>query len=254
MLTDMQETWLWIGFAGMTLGALTIAGLGRRLPHKERHHAVASFFVCLLAAASYFAMANAQGVTTTADGREVFYARYIDWAVTTPLLLLGLLMVALPPIVRGDDSGRDRNALVAGVIGADVFMIVTGVIAALTADETVKYVWYTVSCGAFLAVIALIFGPVREAARTQGESVFGLFKTLAGTLAVLWFIYPVLWLLGTEGTGAIDLTSEVFVFAAIDLSAKVGFGILLVTGVARHAAQLASRSDDGRKASVGSAA
>jgi len=42
----------------------------------------------------------------------------------------------------------------------------------------------------------------------------------------------VLWLLGTEGTGAIGLTAEVAVFAVIDLSAKVGFGLLLVTRVA----------------------
>lgn len=232
MLSSGQETWLWVGFAGMTLGALAIAAIGRGLREEDRHHAVASFFVCLLAAASYFAMANGQGMVQVGD-RTVFYARYIDWTVTTPLLLLGLLMVALPPLTRDVGDSRDRTALIAGVLGADVFMIVTGVIAALTRDETVKYVWFTISCGAFLAVLVIVLGPVRAAARAQGGGIFALFTTLATTLAVLWCIYPVLWLLGTEGTGAIGQTAEVFVFAVIDITAKVGFGLLLVTGVLR---------------------
>lgn len=231
MISSGQETWLWVGFAGMTLGAIAIGLLGRKLRGEDRHHPVASLFVCLIAACSYFAMANGQGVVDT-DGRTVFYARYVDWAFTTPLLLLGLLMVALPPLVRGTDS-RDRTALIAGTLGADVLMIITGVIAALSTNDTVKYVWFTISCGFFLAVLAIILGPVREAARAQGGGISALFGTLATTLSVLWFIYPVLWLLGTEGSGTIGQTTEVFVFAVIDLTAKVGFGLLLVTGVGR---------------------
>ncbi len=232
MVTSGQQTWLWVGFAGMALGAVAIFLSGQRLRAEDRHHPVASLFVCLIAAASYFAMANGQGVVQT-DGRTVFYARYVDWAFTTPLLLLGLLMVALPPLVRGGDDSRDRTALIAGTLGADVLMIVTGVVAALTRDDTVKYVWFVISCGFFVAVLALVLGPVRAAATTQGGGISALFKTLVTTLSALWFIYPVLWLLGTEGTGTIGQTTEVFVFAVIDLTAKVGFGLLLVTGVGR---------------------
>lgn len=233
MLTDMQETWLWVGFAGMSLGAVAIATLGRKLDRDHRHHAVASFFVCLLAAGAYFAMANGQGIVGVED-REVFWARYVDWAVTTPLLLLGLLLIALPPL-RRDEDGRERNAVIAGVLGLDVFMIVTGVIAALTADETVKYVWYAISCGAFAGILVVLFGPIRAAAQAQGAGVGALYRSLLGTLSVLWFVYPILWLLGTEGTGTIDLTAEIFVFAVIDLTAKVAFGLMLVTGVAKLA-------------------
>ena len=231
MVSSGQETLLWIGFAGMTLGAIAIGVTGRRLRPEDRHHPVASLFVCLIAACSYFAMANSQGVVET-GGRTVFYARYVDWVFTTPLLLLGLLMIALPPLMRdrGEDS-RDRTALIAGTLGADVLMIVTGVIAALSTDDTVKYVWFTISCGFFLAVLGLIFGPVRAAARAQGGGIEALFGRLVGVLAALWLIYPVLWLLGTEGTATISQSSEVLVFTIIDLSAKVGFGMLLVLGV-----------------------
>jgi len=231
-MTDAQETWLWIGTFGMAIGAVVIAALGRDARREDRHHFVASFFVCTLAACAYFAMANGQGITQIGD-RTIYYARYVDWAVTTPLLLLGLVLVGLPAAAR--ETSRERNTLVAGVLGADVLMIVTGLFATLTEDEAVRYTWFAISCGAFLAVVWLIFGPVMREARGQAGGATALYGRLTYTLAGLWFIYPVLWLLGTEGTGTIGLNTEVAIFALLDLSAKVGFGLLLVTGVKRLA-------------------
>lgn len=229
-MTDGQDIWLWLGFAGMALGAIAIAGIGRRARGEDKHHFVASFFVCLIASVSYFAMANGQGIIDL-DGRSVYVARYADWLFTTPLLLIGLMMVGLPQLRQGEDS-RSRTSLLAGVVAADVVMIVTGLLAALSTEDAVRYSWYAISCGAFLAVLALIYGPVRQIAKAQAGTTPALFETLLRMLTVLWFVYPVLWLLGTEGTGTIGLTTEVAVFAVIDLTAKVGFGLLLVTRVA----------------------
>lgn len=229
-MTNAQETWLWIGTGGMALGAVAIAATGRSLREDERHHAVASFFVCLIAACAYFAMANGQGIVGVA-GREVYVPRYADWLLTTPLLLLGLAMVALPKVAPGGDT-RERTALIAGLLGADALMIVTGLLASLSSDDTVRYVWYTISCGAFLAVLALLYGPVLKAAGASAGHQ-ALAGRLARVLTGLWFIYPVLWLLGTEGSGTIGLSTEIAVFAVIDLSAKVGFGLLLVSGARR---------------------
>ena len=54
-----------------------------------------------------------------------------------------------------------------------------------------------------------------------------------GLLTVLWFIYPIVWAVGTEGAGAVGLSTEIAIFAVIDLAAKVGFGLMLVTGASR---------------------
>lgn len=229
-MSNGQETWLWIGFAGMVLGALAIFAAGQRAGEDQKHHAVTSFFVCLIAAVSYFAMANGQAIVEVA-GRTIYVPRYVDWLFTTPLLLLGLMMVGLPRLRQGEDN-RERNSLVAGVIGADVVMIATGLFASLSSSDTTRYVWYIISCGAFLAVLGLIYGPVRAAAKAQGGNTITLFNSLVSILTVLWFIYPVLWLLGTEGLEVIGLTAEIAVFAIIDLTAKVGFGLLLVTRIA----------------------
>jgi bacteriorhodopsin len=46
---------------------------------------------------------------------------------------------------------------------------------------------------------------------------------------VLWSLYPVVWLLGTEGFNAVGSTLEVFLFLTLDFFAKIGFGFLLLT-------------------------
>ena len=53
--------------------------------------------------------------------RSFFFARYIDWIVTTPLLLLDLFLLA-------GLSSNEINTLIA----YDVMMIVTGLMGALT--------------------------------------------------------------------------------------------------------------------------
>ncbi len=244
--TSSQETWLWIGTIGMALGAVVIYGLGAKM--RDRHHQITCFFVCAIAACMYLLMAFGQGdavltqtslaftpagIDVNTDAQLVYWARYLDWVITTPLLLLGLLTLGLKALSNGGEHGRERVGLVGGVIGADVLMILTGLFGALSFNTTHKYVWFVVSCGFFLAVLFFIWGPVRAAAAEQGSGVASLYGRLAAILTVLWFIYPILWILGTEGTGTISLDTEVIVFTVIDLAAKVGFGILLVTGVKR---------------------
>jgi bacteriorhodopsin len=46
---------------------------------------------------------------------------------------------------------------------------------------------------------------------------------------ILWSLYPVVWVIGTEGVGAVGVSTEVFLFLVLDLLAKVGFGFLLLT-------------------------
>ncbi len=230
MLTSTQQTVLWIGCAGMGLGAIVIAALSRQAPRGQKHHFVMSFAVCTLAFTAYYAMANGYGIVHV-HGRFVFFARYLDWFVTTPLLIGGLLMIGLPSEAGSGEAGRERSALVYGAVGADMFMIVTGLAAGLTQDKAVKYGFYAISCIAFLIILGVLWGPVRQAAHVQGGAAEALYDRLTPILTVLWCIYPVLWVLGTEGTRTLSLTSEIVVFAIIDLTAKVVFGVLLCTGI-----------------------
>jgi bacteriorhodopsin len=248
IMSSTQETWLWIGVFGMALGAILIAALGHRLG-KDAHHAVASFFVCAIAACLYLLMALGQGdvivtqrelaltaigVVDIVNAKLVYFARYVDWVITTPLLLIGLVGVGMKAQTDGE-ARRSAGGILGAAIGADVLMIVTGLFGALSIDENNKYTWFVVSCIFFLIVLAIIWGPVRRMAQAQGDATAALYNRLLLVLTVLWLIYPVLWILGTEGTASISLNAEVIVFTIIDLSAKVGFGLLLVLGLKKMA-------------------
>lgn len=233
-LTSTQETILWAGTIGMALGAIIIAAIGFRLPKSERHHVTASFFVCAIASIAYLAMATGIG-TITINGTEIFFARYADWVFTTPLLLLGLLTVGFVA-TAGGTAGRERSGLIGFVIGADILMIVTGFVAALRNGHDDKWLWYAISCTFFLLVLWAVYGPAKEYVASEMKP---LYTRLLMILTVLWLIYPVLWVLGTEGTSTLDMTGEIAVFAVIDVLAKVGFGILLVSGVGRTSKHVA---------------
>lgn len=102
--------WLWVGVAGFALGFLGFLTFGwNRRTREEENHWLLHLFVILTAFTSYLVMASGGGRLLLADGREVFLARYVDWTITTPLLLLGLSLTALSSPFR-------RWALVLGLL------------------------------------------------------------------------------------------------------------------------------------------
>jgi bacteriorhodopsin len=213
-------TILWIGTAIMILGLLAFLFLTLKAPSANRAFFSATSLVALIAATSYFAMATGHG-SVLIGGRVFFFARYIDWVFTTPLLLLDLSLLALPSI-------RARAATVATLIGADVYMIITGLIAGLLNDPT-KYAWFASSTIAFLVVLYILLVQFLGEARRQGGSISNLFGILSVLTLVLWICYPIVWLLGSEGFSVLTVTAEVIIFAVLDVVAKIGFGFILLT-------------------------
>ena len=227
--------WLWIGFYGMALGAAALLAYGWSYRTRdEENHAYLHLFVCLAAMASYLAMATGYGSVRLADGRDFYFARYVDWSVTTPLLLLGLSLTALHSPFR-------RWALLLGLLFTDVYMIVTGLFAGLSpTGSAAKWTWYLISSGAFLFIYYALFGPLRREAGLTGARAAALFKRNATVLAVLWFGYPVIFLLGDEGVRSVGPVGTAAAYTILDLLAKVAFGLFSLSGTkAKTTAELA---------------
>ncbi len=175
--------------------------------------------VPIFAAISYYAMATGQGTLTLANGREMYFARCLDWVVTTPLLLLGLSLTALKSPFR-------RWAVLLGVLATDMIMIVTGAFAdASPSGSVVKWTWFIISSGAFVFIYVSLFGTLGREAVKSGEDAAKVFTTNRNILGLIWLAYPFVFLFGPEGMGSIATATSLLLYMALDVTAKVIFGV-----------------------------
>ncbi len=213
----MNQIWFWIGFLGMAIGAVIFGSKSiatRRREGMEFH--LESFFICLTAATLYLTLATNLTVINF-KGESIFLGRYIDWSITTPLLLIELGVLA-----------GLRPKLLVGVVLADFYMILTGLIANLEAPP-MSFVWWIISTGAFVAIFAALLTEFTNSAARRPVRVNSLFKKMRNILLVLWTAYPIIWLVGTEGLAWVPTGVETVLYTIVDLCAKVGFGFVLTS-------------------------
>ena len=123
----------------MTVSGFVFLGLAFRKNRRDRIFHYITAAVVFVAAIAYFTMGSNLGFTpiqvefqrsdpkVRGNFREIFYVRYIDWFITTPLLLMDLLLTA----------GMPWPTLL-WVILVDEIMIVTGLVGALVESS---YKW-----------------------------------------------------------------------------------------------------------------
>jgi bacteriorhodopsin len=219
-----EQLWLWIGTALMTVGTFAFVAMGwNEEDVQKQEYYIVTIFIPAIAAVSYFAMAMGFGLTELQvpwqeAALDIYWARYADWLLTTPLLLLDLALIA----------GANRNTIWT-LIGLDVGMIVTGLVGALvTTSQAMRLAWWGISCGFFAVLLYLLVSRLSARAAEQSGDVSSLFGTLRNLVILLWTAYPIVWLIGTEGLGLIGLYPETAVFMVLDVTAKVGFGFILL--------------------------
>jgi bacteriorhodopsin len=223
-----EAAWLWVGSAGMFLGMVYFIarGWGVETERRKKFY-IATIFITAIAFVNYLSMALGYGLTTVTVGGEelpIYWARYTDWLFTTPLLLYDLGLLA----------GADRSTI-GTLVGLDVLMIGTGAVATLTGSgtaaisaEAARIIWWGISTGFLLVLLYFLFGSLTSQARSLPDDVRGKFTTLRNMLTVLWLAYPLWWLVGTEGLQAVGIGVETAGFMVLDLTAKVGFGYILL--------------------------
>jgi bacteriorhodopsin len=201
----------------MAAGALLFVAWSRDPRGVPQYEYLIATFIPVWSGAAYLAMAFDQGKLAV-DGQITYYARYLDWVVTTPLLLLALALTAMFGI-------KKDKTLIAALIGADVFMILTGLIADLS-PTPIRFVWYGLGVAAFLVILYLIWVPLKAQADSQGPELGRIFRRAAGLLTVLWVAYPLVWLLGPSGLGLLSQTLDTLLFTLVPIVSKVGWSIV----------------------------
>lgn len=148
--------------------------------------------------------------------RQVYWARYVDWSITTPLLLLDLAFLA---------GLNGANILVA--IVADLVMILTGLFAAFGKSDGAKWGWYAIAGAAYLVIVYQLAIPGRRSVKARDNATSKLFTALGLFTIVLWTLYAIVWgIFDGARKGSVD--AEIIAYAVLDILAKPVFGFWLL--------------------------
>lgn len=229
---DVGNRTLWVVVVIMALSSLAFYGMAFRVPVQKRLFHILTAFITTFAFLSYFAMASGDGInfnkiveteshkhvpdTYKITYREVYWARYVDWSVTTPLLLLDLSLMA---------GLSGANILVA--IVADLIMILTGLFAAYGKSDGQKWGWYAWACIAFLVIIYQIGFNGRQTVASKDSKTKAFYGAIAGFTLILWTVYPIIWGIA-DGGRVVGLDAEIIAYAVLDILAKPVFGFWLL--------------------------
>lgn len=214
----MTPFWLWFGLISMTVGAGFFGFCAYRASSERwRILLVLNFFITAIASVLYLAMVMGQGYGVF-YGHSTYWVRYVTWGLSTPLLILVI-----------GHLGKNRLSTIGALIGADVMMIGTGFLATIS-PPPISYVWYLVSCGFFAGILYLLFVPYRNEAESTHPTKLGKksFGKLITVHTALWTAYPIVWILADSGIGLLSDGVEAMFYTLLDITAKVGFGLLAV--------------------------
>ena len=199
-----------LSFVGLLVGvAICIKLLQDDTVDNDRGQFMWLLVIPGFAAISYLFMALRIGVVEVGDN-TVFLFRYIDWLVTTPILVAYVGYVA----------GAPRKLIIA-VAAADAMMIITGFGATLLTGMA-TWIGFGISAGFHLSLLAILYLYFPRYAKQHPER-YRLFKILQNHVGLLWIAYPIVWLTSPAGVGYVGVVGTAMIIAYLDLVAKTPY-------------------------------
>ena len=241
VLPIVTEQFLVIALFAFAAGFVFFLGSRQSLAPWHRSSALLSAAICLVAGASYWFIhyyyhdmahvlaAMPDPLARRREVRDSYFAlgeyRYMDWAVTTPLLLLKMvLMLKVKP--------REIMGTISILLGADFLMVVTGAIGdqQFAPDGSTlvgaHLVWGTVSTLFYLVVPYLLFLRLWPRYGGDADDPSGrAFRLMAFTTVTTWGVYPLGYLVPVIFPHA-DLNWVHLAFTVADVVNKLGVGVV----------------------------
>ena len=215
---DLTSALYVVYVASMAGGALLFTAWSRDPRGVPKWEYIVATIIPVWSGLAYLAMGLGMGTTEVA-GQTTYWARYADWVVTTPLLLVALWMTATTRTEK-----RPHVPTLVTLVAADVVMILCGLVGDLSTGAA-RYVYYGVGVAALVVVFATVWGPLRRTAQHDPE-VADAYDKVAAYLALFWVGYPLTWILGPSGIGVIGQTADTVLFVLLPIFSKVGFSVL----------------------------
>jgi len=205
---------LWVSFLCMFLSSCYF--LQKTLARKpaDRLFEFVTFMVTGIATLAYLVMACGFGVHHNGTNQQFYYARYIDWVFTTPLMVWDLMELVGAP-----------GSNIFMVVGLDVLMIVAGMIGAMCEDHGIRWAFFVLGCIFFLLIVNELAALMNKGAASQAAQ--EVYQSAARLTIVMWTLYPISWAL-TEGTGVLGVNMAALMYCILDVISKCVFGFIIV--------------------------
>lgn len=184
---------------------------------KWRVSVLVSGLITFIAAVHYFYMRD----YWTAFQESPTFFRYVDWTLTVPLMCVEFYLILK---VAGA-----KQSLMWKMIILSLVMLVTGY-AGETIDRPNAWLWGLISGIAYFVIVYEIWlGEASKIAQAAGGNVLSAHKILCWFVLVGWAIYPLGYMLGTDGwyTGIIGKGSVDVAYNIADAINKIGFGLVI---------------------------
>jgi sensory rhodopsin len=210
------ELWAMIGAIALAVGTVPSLYFAAKDPANRTYYGILAA-ITGIAAVSYTLTSLGVG-TIPVDGATFYTPRYVDWLLTTPLLILYMALLCKP--------GKQLYAM---LIGLDVALIVLGV-AAIFTQGVLSLALFGAGSAAYLGLAYLLVVKLPENAAFETDRVAMVFTKLRNVTVVLWTLYPIVWLLAPVGFGFLLPNTEMMVIVYLDIITKVGFAIFALLG------------------------
>ena len=187
---------------------------------KWRTSVLVSGLITFIAAVHYFYMRD----YWAAHQESPTFFRYIDWVLTVPLMCVEFYLILK---VAGA-----KQSLLWRLIIYSVIMLVTGYLGEAIFKDSAA-LWGFFSGVAYFAIVYEIWlGDAAKLAKEAGGNVLAAHKILCWFVLAGWAIYPLGYMLGTDGwysgLHALNLNIDVF-YNLADAINKIGFGLVIYT-------------------------
>ena len=135
------------------------------------------------------------------DRMRIEQYRYADWILTSPLMLLAILV-----------TNNASLSTITGTLGADIVMILSSFFGAQASSDTLKMGLFSVGCVAFIHIL-YILSTMKKA------------KYAVLLMIIMWILYPILRIVDEKALITKDNAN--ITYSVMDVVAKVGLVNLL---------------------------
>lgn len=196
------------------------------LAPEHRATATVAGIYTAIAGYMYFKMHGLVGTGGDVEGILALptYYRYMDWIITTPLMLLNIAL-----LLQLDD---DKRGVIGILLGADIAMIVFGFFgeryANMPGREFETWTLFGLSCLAWLMLLYIVYGILTDAARDKVAPVRRAFYAMRLFITIGWSIYPIGFIIGALSDADAAKVVRELIYNFSDLINKVGLGLVAV--------------------------